>query len=207
MRIAIIGAGNVGKTLGRRWATAGHEVTFGVRDPNSEKSQELANSGTSVGSLAYAAAFGDVVVFATPWSATADAVRAAGDLSDKPVLDCTNPIRADFTGLEFGTDDSAGERMAAMIPGARVVKIFNTVGYNVMESPLFGDEPASMLYCGDDPSAKHIAAKLAADLGFEPVDAGPLVQSRSLEALAWLWISMAIKYGHGREIAFNLHRR
>lgn len=210
MNIAVIGAGNVGGTLGRRWAMAGHTVRFGVKDPESPDVADLVSAsggGASAHPVAEAAAFAEVVVFATPWAATAEAIQACGSLAGKVVLDCTNPISADFSGLEFGTSDSAGERVAAWAVGAKVVKIFNTVGFNIMKNPDFGGRAATMLYAGDDGEAKATAAGLAKDLGFDPVDAGPLVQARYLEALAWLWISMAMKFGHGRDIVFEVVKR
>jgi predicted dinucleotide-binding enzyme len=208
MRIGIIGAGSVGGTLGRGWAGAGHEVTFGVRDLASPKMAELAQ-GTSakVASVADAAAFGEVVVFATPWEATEDAVKSAGDLAGKIVFDCTNPLAPQLSGLTHGFDTSAGEQVASWAPGARVVKIFNTTGANNMANPDFHGIAATMFYCGDDAEAKSVASRLAADLGFDPVDAGNLEQARLLEPLALLWIRLAYVQKQGREIAFKLMKR
>ena len=87
------------------------------------------------------------------------------------------------------------------------MKVFNTTGANNMGNPRYPEGPATMLYCGDDASAKEAARRLAADLGFDPVDAGPLQQARLLEAFAMLWISLAYAQGLGREIAFRLMRR
>jgi len=203
MKIGIIGAGNVGKALGQRFAEAGHDVEFGLR----QGSEVAVPTGTSTGTVAEAAAYGEVVVVATPWAVAEQVVESAGDLNGKVLFDCMNSIRPDFSGLAFDLETSVGEQLALLAPGAKVVKIFNTVGYNIMLDPSFGGSKASMLYCGDDADAKAVGARLAADIGFDPVDAGPLIQARYLEALAWLWISMAIKYGHGREIAFELVKR
>ena len=115
MKIAVIGVGNVGGTLGPVWAKAGHEITYGVRDPGSEKVQTLLeNSGQNAraAGVAEAAAGADIVIFATPWSATQDAVRTAGTLEGKIVVDCTNPIAPDLKGLSIGTTTSAGEQVA-----------------------------------------------------------------------------------------------
>ena len=196
-RIAVLGGGNVGRTLGEGWAKAGHEVLYGSRHPEGDDQKTHAE----------ASAWANVVVLATPYSAIAETLTAAGDLTGKVLVDCTNPIAADFSGLSVGHTSSAGEEVAALAPGAHVVKAFNTVGFNVMADPLFGTEAASMLIAGDAPEAKATVATLAADLGFEAVDAGPLNQSRLLEPMAWLWITMALKYGHGREIAFRLLTR
>lgn len=210
MKIGIIGAGDVGGTLGRRWAGAGHEVRYGVRDPGAEKVTQLLASTGSNGSAADpagAASFGQVVVIATPWPATEEAIRSAGNLSGKTVIDCTNPIAPDFSGLSIGHTTSAGEAVQAWVPGAKVVKAFNTIGANIMENPEFSEGRATLVVCGDDGAAKEIVCRLGADLGFDALDAGPLSQARYTEAAAWLWISMALKHGYGREMAFRLMRR
>jgi predicted dinucleotide-binding enzyme len=210
MRIAVIGIGMVGGTLGRRWARERHEVMFGVREPSSEKvGQLLAESGENAraGTVAEAAAFGEVVVLATPWTGTQDVIHQAGGLSGKIVLDCTNPLKPDMSGLAVGCDTSAAEQIAAWAPGARVVKIFNTTGFKNMDDPKFGDDRVTMFYCGDDAESKKVAAGLAEDLGFEPVDAGPLSEARSLEPLALLWIHLAYVQKLGPGIAFKLMRR
>lgn len=208
MRIGVIGIGMVGGTLGRRWAKLGHEVMFGVREPSSEKvGTLLADSGENAraGTVAEAAAFGEVVVLATPWGGTEDAVRHAGDLTGKALLDCTNPLKPDMSGLEG--DPSGAEQVASWAPGAKVVKIFNTTGFQNMDNPRFGNDRATMFYCGDDAEAKKTAARLAEELGFEAVDAGPLAEARSLEHLALLWIHLAYVQKLGRGIAFKLMRR
>ena len=208
MRIGVIGIGMVGGTLGRRWAREGHEVLFGVREPSSEKvGRLLADSGENAraGTVAEAAASGEVVVLATPWGGTEDAVRHAGDLTGKVLLDCTNPLKPDLSGL--AGDPSGAEQVAAWAPGAKVVKIFNTTGFKNMDDPRFGDDQATMFYCGDDAEAKKVAATLAEGLGFEAVDAGPLAEARSLEYLALLWIDLAYVQKLGPGIAFKLMRR
>ncbi|HEY0784207.1 MAG TPA: NADPH-dependent F420 reductase [Thermoanaerobaculia bacterium] len=213
MKIGILGAGNVGGVLGRGWAGAGHEIRFGVRDAGDAKVKALVaaitgNGGrAAAGSVAEAATFGDVVVLTTPWDATEAAIQSAGGLHGKIVLDCTNPLKPDLSGLVFGADGSAGEQVAAWCPGAAVVKIFNTTGANNMADPAYSDGKATMLYCGDDAAAKATAHQLAADLGFDPVDAGPLTQSRLLERFALLWISLAYQQKLGRDFAFRLMQR
>lgn len=210
MQIGILGAGNVGGALGRGWVRRKHTVRFGVPDPVSDRVRTLVQEigeGASAGSVSDAAGSADVLVLATPWSAVRSALVEAGNLAGKTLLDCTNPISADFSGLELGHTYSGGEQVAEWAPGAHVVKIFNTTGFNVMADPAFPKGTPAMCFCGDDVRAKQTAAQLAADLGFDPVDAGPLAQARQLEAMAWLWITMALKYGQGRDIAFALLRR
>ncbi len=209
MRIAIVGAGNVGTTLGRGWLARGHGVVFGLRDLGAERQAKLrtaAGDGAQAADPAGAAAGAEVVVLATPWGAARAAIESCGDLAGKVLLDCTNPLRGDLGGLELGLTTSGGEQLAGWAPEARVVKIFNTTGIENMADPRYPEGPATMFLCGDDAGAKRTAAALAADLGFEPVDVGPLSRSRLLEPLALLWIRIAIDAG-SRDLAFRLVRR
>lgn len=208
MKIAIIGTGSVGSALGRGLAKAGHEVVFGVRDTGKPEVGKLVeDTGARAASVAAAASGAEVVVLAMPWGAAQDVIRTAGGLSGKIVLDCINPLNATFSGLDTGDARSAAEQVAAWAPGARVVKIFNSTGANNMANPVYGDDHVTMLYCGDDEGAKEVAARLAADLGFEPVDAGPLSAAYLLEHFAMLWIHLAYGKGMGRNFAFKLVRR
>jgi hypothetical protein len=210
MRIGIIGAGMVGGTLGTRWAKAGHEVVWGVRDPTATKVAALctaAGRGARAATVAEAAAVAEVVVLATPWRAVPEALASCGDLAGRVLLDTTNPLAPDLSGLAVPAGGSGAQEVARLAPGARVVKIFNSVGFNVMADPRFGDRAATMLYCGDDQAAKAVAATLAVDLGFEAVDAGPLAKAGLLEHAALLWIHLAMSQRLGREIAFVLMRR
>jgi predicted dinucleotide-binding enzyme len=210
MRIGIIGAGNVGGTLGRAWVKNGHDVVFGVPNPAAPRVRELLQSTggkARAGSVAEAAAHGAVVVLATPWPATEGAVRQAGDLGGKVILDCTNPLKEDLSGLAVGHTTSGAEQVAAWASSKRVVKVFNTTGYENMARPSYGGTPITMFFAGDDAEAKKVAAQLAREIGFDPVDAGPLANARLLEPLAFLWIYLAIKQGHGTGFAFKLVQR
>ena len=210
MRIGIIGAGNVGGTLGRAWAQNGQDIVFGVQNPTAPKVLALlADMGgrAKAGSVSEAAAHGDVVVFATPWAATEDAVEKAGDLAGKVVLDCTNPLKEDLSGLALGHSTSGGEQVAAWASGGRVVKIFNTTGFENMGNPSYNGTAITMFFAGDDAGAKAVAAQLAGEIGFDPVDAGPLANARLLEPLGLLWIHLAIRLGHGTGIAYRLVHR
>jgi predicted dinucleotide-binding enzyme len=180
-----------------------------VRDPNSAASRELlqkAGSGTAA-TMADAAKSADVLLVSTPWAATQQVIESLGDLSGKIVIDVTNPLLPDLSGLALGTTTSAAEQVAQWASGARVVKAFNTIGFNVMADPSFGGNRALLLYCGDDAAAKQTVKSLAAELGFDPQDAGLLRQARLLEPFAPLWISLAYGQGYGREFAFQLLRR
>jgi predicted dinucleotide-binding enzyme len=208
MKIAVIGMGNVGGALGRRWAEAGHQVTFGARNPGDPKTLSEAKAlGAAAAGVADAAAGAEVVVLAVPWQAVPSTLAAAGDLAGKVLLDCTNPLTPDLSGLEVGPTTSGGEQVAKAAPGAKVVKVFNTTGAGNMADPRYGATRLTMLYAGDDAAAKQATARLAADLGFEPVDAGPLTMARLLEPFALLWITLAIRQQFGVDFAFNLVRR
>jgi 8-hydroxy-5-deazaflavin:NADPH oxidoreductase len=207
MRIGIIGMGNVGSALGRHWTKVGHDVTFGVRDPGNVQKQAAAEDmNTSLGSV-HDAAQCEVILLAVHWSAIPDALKAAGDLNGKVLLDCTNPVNSDFTGLTMGHDTSAGEVIAKMEPRARVVKIFNTNGAKNMADTNYGPHRVTMFYAGNDAAANKIAAGLAADIGFEPIELGPLKSARLLEPLAMTWIILARHRGFGRDFAIDIVRR
>ncbi len=210
MKIAIIGAGNVGSTLGKAWAKTGHDIFFGVRHPKDDKTRQLVQSLGSkaqAGTVAEAAAFGEVVVLETPWPAAEAAIRAAGDLRGKTVIDCTNPLKPDVSGLEVGFTTSGAEQVAQWAKGAKVFKAFNTTGSNNMADPVIKGIRTVMLVCGDDEAAKPVVMQLASDIGFDAVDAGKLEQARLLEPWAMLWISLAFQGGMGRDFGFALLRR
>jgi NADPH-dependent F420 reductase len=210
MDIAIIGAGNVGGTLGRAWAGKGERIIFGVRDPNDATVRSLVGSsghGARATIVRDAVAASDIVVLAVPWEAVDSVLASAGDVRGKLLIDATNPLKRDLSGLAVGHTTSGAEEIARNAHGANVVKAFNTIGFMHMADPKFGAERASMFLCGDDAAAKKTVAELAAALGFEAVDAGPLRQARLLEPLAMLWISMALVYGAGPNIAFRLLRK
>lgn len=203
MRIAVIGAGNVGGTLGRRWATLGHTVAFGVRRP--------AKGQTTPSEAARGA---ELVLFAIPWNAVPEALAElgadGGALDGVVLVDATNPLGPGLKLLTGPQGESGGERLQALVPRARVVKAFNTTGYENMASPAYGGEPTAMFYAGDDSAAKETVRGLIVQLGFEPIDAGPLARSRELEHLAALWVALAMGVGTarlGRDIAFRLMRR
>lgn len=207
--IAVIGAGNVGGTLGRRWARAGHIVRFGVRDPGRTDLRHLlvqAGNGASAHPPAEAVTGADIVVLTTPWNAVASLLESLPPLDGTIVVDCTNPIGPGFR-LAHGTTTSGAEQIAAQAPGARIVKAFNTTGFETMADPAYPGGPLSMILCGDDRAACATVAALAADLGFDPVVSGPLHHARYLEPLAMLWIEMAIREGKGRDFGFRLITR
>ena len=212
MKLAIIGAGDVGGTLGAAWARkGGHDVFFGVTNPRSDKTQALLRAiggKARAGTAAEAAAFGDVIVLATPWPATEAAIRSMGNLKGRIVLDCTNPLAMgpDGLGLEIGHGISGGEKVQGWAAGASVFKTLNTTGFKNMAEPVFDGVKSVMFVAGDDAAAKPKVMALVGELGFETVDAGPLRVARLLEPHAMLWIHLAINHGFGRDWAFALVR-
>lgn len=211
MKIAIIGSGNVGSALGKRWAAAGHQVLFGSRDPQSEKLQTLVKTigpNAYAGSIHMVTVHADVIVLATPWGdATAEAIRSAGDLAGKILIDATNPLNPGLQGLALGLTTSGGEQVAAWAPGARVVKAFNTTGAGNMLDPNYNGQAVTMFICGDADEAKAVVAGLASEIGFDVVDIGLLSMARELEPLAMLWVRLAYVQGLGPNIAFKLLKR
>jgi len=210
LSIAVLGAGNVGSALARLWSAAGHNVTFGLPNPQSEKSQAaVAALAGQVQALSNkeAAAHAQVVALCVPWPAAQQAIRECGSLSVKILIDCVNPLKPDLQGLEIGTNTSAGEQVASWATGAKVVKAFNTIGAADFGNAQFGSQRADGFYCGDDAAAKTSVRELIEAAGLDPVDVGPLRNARSLEAMAMLWIDLAVNQRQGSGHAFKLLRR
>lgn len=203
MRIGILGTGNVGGTLGRGWAAAGHEVMFGSREPQGAKAQaavSAAGATASAGTSQQAVSFGEVIAIALPWSAVEGVLSGITGWTGKVVIDAVNRFGPSASGRSVAQD------IAALAEGAHVVKAFNATGNNVMGNPHFGGQRADLFIAGDDAGAKTTVKALGETLGFEVVDVGPLANARLLESLAELWVSLA-RGGFGREIAFKLLRR
>jgi len=196
MKIAMIGAGNVGRALGAAWLRAGHQVTFGVREPGAKSSVP----GAGASGVKTAIEQAEVIVLAVPYGAAAETVQLVQDWKGKVLIDCTNPLGPGLT-LAVGFNSSGGEQIASQAKGARVVKAFNTTGFNNMENPKYGGKGVTMFYATDDKSAATIAEQLIRDVGFEPEFAGALKQARYLEPLAALWISLTPRLGRDFAIA------
>jgi hypothetical protein len=210
MNIGIIGSGRMGSGLGSIWAEKGHNVFFSF-SRSREKLEGLAASVPNArsGTPAEAVEASEIILFSFPWISREDALKAAGPISGKIVIDCTNPLTRDFDGLAVGCTTSGGEELARMVPGARVVKAFNTVFAEVYHTPsrLYGSRRATMFYCGDDREAKADVSKLIQHVGFEPIDAGPLSTARYLEPMAMLMMQLGYGQNMGTNIALNLIRR
>lgn len=211
MKIAVVGYGNVGRTLGLGWAARGHEVVFGVRDPAKTEVEEFrrAQPEAVVKPLFAATTEAEVVCLAVPYVAALAFGEATGDLGGRIVVDCTNPIGPDLS-LTVGRDTSGAEEIARAMNGARMVKAFNTTGWENMADSSYpggaGVRPV-MPVCGDDADANRVVCGLAEDLGFEAWDWGPLSGARYLEPLAMLWIIPARIQRQGPDFAFALLRR
>src|SRR5438270_13589774 len=206
MNITFCGSGNVGRALAGCWKKAGHTVTFAARDLNGAKAAELKQDGYAVAPQAEAARNAHVIVLATPWDATAATIKALGSLAGKIVVDATNPLTAKLE-LALGFSDSAGETVARLASRATVVKAFNTTGANNMADSRYPGGKLMMPVASDDAAAKQTVMTLASELGFEPIDAGPLAMSRHLEPLAMFWIKLAYAQGMGREFGFAVLKR
>jgi predicted dinucleotide-binding enzyme len=206
MRIAIVGAGNVGWALGNGWRKAGHEVSYALRETTGKSADKAKGAGFAILAMAEAAATSEVIVLATPWAGATDAVKALGDLSGKVLVDAMNPLTPALE-LALGFTDSAAESVARLAPGAHVVKAFNTTGAENMAGAHDFKVKPMMPVASDDAEAKAKVLKLAADLGFEAVDAGPLRSARLLEPMALFWIKQAYVQKYGRDFAFAVTRR
>jgi len=208
MKIGIFGAGDVGGTLGKRWRQKGHEIMFGIRNLQSRNIQKLIqmDENFKVGDIREASAFGDVIVFAIPWTAVEETILSAGNLSGKILIDPTNPLTQDLKRLALD-DISVAEKIAKLANTTAVVKAFNAIGARTLNNPIFDSERADLFICGDDIHAKRVVEELATDIGFDVVDVGPLVNARMLEQLALLWIELASRQQMGPNIAFKLLRR
>ena len=201
MHIAIIGAGSVGATLGQAWLQHGEDVIWGLRNPADPKYAALPKQ--RVKAPAESVKDAEIVVIATPWSATQAAVKGLGGLVGKIVIDCTNPLGMGPDGLQLvlGFDTSAGEQVASWAPGAFVFKTLKTTGAGNMARAAEYPVKPFMPVAGDDAAKKAVVMELVAALGFEP-DAGPLKNARLLEPFAMVWIDQAMKRGRGRDFAF-----
>jgi len=189
LRVAIIGTGNMGSGLARRSVRAGHEVVIGSRDP--ERAASLgAAVGARGGDYASAAAEGDVVILAVPWWSIDSVLPLLGDLSGKILIDATNPVMDETGALQQLRGSSGAEEIAREAPRARIVKCFNHIVADVIHLDRSMQQRVTAFLCGDDADAKQIVARLAVDLGYDPVDVGALSCARLLEPMAALLLGL-----------------
>jgi len=203
MNITLIGAGNMGIAFSKRLAAAGHTVRVTSRDL--AKAQSLASAYPNVTAAAPADALGNsqVVIVATSYPDAVSALQAMGPLNDRIVVDITNPLTADYMGLTLGFETSAAEEIQKALPGALVVKAFNTVLAQVLaEGPAFANsQTVPVFFAGDDERAKQTVRALVESIGFKAIDAGGLKNARYLEPMAGLNIYFAYGAGQGTQIA------
>jgi len=210
MRIGILGSGLMGGKLGTLFARAGHEVVFSY-SRSQQKLKKLAKGAgknASAGTPAEAAKEADAVLLAVHWSRVDDVLKQAGDLANKVIITCSLPMSADDKGLVIAHTSSGAEELANKVPGGRVVSAFGTVPsevlFGVYEARRRKASRPSLVYCGDDSDAKEVAVKLIRDVGFEPVDAGPLRIARYIEPFTLLVAQLAYEGEGGPELAYRL---
>jgi predicted dinucleotide-binding enzyme len=213
LKIGILGTGDVGRALGNGFVSLGCQVMMGSREAGNEKSAawakaagELAQSGT----FEQAAQFADIVVLATLWSGTENALRlaGAGNLAGKILIDTTNPLSFGPQGpsLAVGHTDSAGEQVQRWAPQAKVVKAWNIVGNPHMYQPNFPGGPPDMFIAGNDAEAKQRVGEILTAFGWHNIDLGSIEMSRYLEPLAMVWIMTYFRTQNGNH-AFKLLRK
>jgi len=215
MTVGILGTGDVGRALGTGFVRYGHEVVLGGRDAANAKAVSWAGAvgpGAKPGTFADAAAFGEVLVLATRWTGTKNALDLAGGAeacAGKVVIDVTNPLDTSQgmpPRLALGHTDSGGEQVQRWLPGARVVKAFNVVGNRHMVDPQFPGGPPDMFICGDDEEAKRVVAGICGAFGWPVTDIGGIDGARVLEPLCILWVIYGMKTG-GWDHALKMIRK
>jgi predicted dinucleotide-binding enzyme len=211
MRIGILGTGDVGRALGLGFLGRGDTVMLGTRNPQREEIRAWVggHDRAFAGTFAEAAAFGEIGVLALLGSAVEATLTGIGPepFNGKVLLDATNPLDHATTPptLFVGTTDSLGERVQRLLPLARVVKAYNSIGHALMIHPQLPGGPPDMFIAGDDVSAKETVAMICADFGWGVVDTGGILAARYLEPLAMVWVSAGVSSGRW-DIAFRLLR-
>ena len=212
MKIGILGSGLMGGKLGTLLARAGHQVVFSYARSEA-KLQRLARAAKGkarAGTPREAAHDADALLLAVHWSRVDDVLIQAGDLAGKVVVSCSLPMNDDDSALVVAHTSSGAEQLAKRIAGARFVSAFNTapseVLFAVYAAKRKGRAP-SLVYCGDDAKAKRVAARLIRDLGFEPIDGGPLRIARYTEPFALLVAQLAYEGRRGPQLAYRFDWR
>ncbi|MFC5406046.1 NADPH-dependent F420 reductase [Cohnella soli] len=199
MKIASIGSGNMGGTLGKRWADRGHQVMFGTRDPHSERMKlllESAGANAQAGTIREAVAFGEVILLAVLPDAVESVLAEAGDLHGKILINCTNR----FDGV------SADEEVRRLAQNARVVRAFHSLPWEALANPRYDAGNATAFFSGDDPEALAAVANLASDIGLDPVDVGSSDAMAKVDmAIGTMWSVLAPKFG--RDYSLSVLRR
>jgi predicted dinucleotide-binding enzyme len=197
MKITVLGIGNIGGTLGKKWTAAGHEVLFGVRDVTAVKVQTLTTeTNTTAAPIPEAIAQGEVIVFAIPGTAVPDIISAnQAALNGKIIIDATNNIRdAVMHSLPLFADN---------LPQAHLFRVFNSLGWENFAEPTIGGQQGDHFYCGDSGEAQTAVHTLIADIGLRPIYIGGNEQAAILDNLTRLWFILAVGQGNGRHLAFK----
>jgi hypothetical protein len=208
MRIGVLGAGLMGGKLGTVLAQAGHEVTFSYARSQHKLRQlaQEAHPSAHAGTPREAAQAADAILLGVHWSRLDDVLHQAGDLSGKVLITCSLPMNEDNSALVIAHTSSGAESLAQRLPKARVVAAFNTVPsevlFDVFKRRRQPVRP-SLIYCGDEPGAKALTAGLVGDVGFDPIDAGPLRMARYCEPFALLVGQLAYEGGKGAELSYR----
>jgi len=203
MRIGIIGAGNMGSAFAKRLSRSNHEVFIGSRDiEDAKKVASAVGGGVRAVPQQELAKNADLLIAATPFPQQADAIRASGPIDGKTVVEISNPLKPDMSGLAVGHTTSAAEDVAKALSNTKVVKAFNTVFAQVLGAPAASSgAKVQVFYAGDDAGAKGSVRSLIESMGFEPVDAGPLTNARLLEPLGMFNIYLGYVAKLGTDIA------
>ena len=190
MKIAVIGKGHVGTALATGLKRKGHEIRFGHRDPKEP--------------VLDAAKWSEVIILAVPYRTVKDVARVLGSAVDgKVVVDVTNVLGPDME-LAVGFSTSGAEELQKLMPRAHVIKAFNTVFAANQSTGKVGKEQLSAFVAGDDAKAKQTVMRLAADIGFDPVDAGPLKSARYLEPMGKLMIQLGNTLNVGTNLGYKI---
>ena len=196
MKVGVIGSGSVGQTLAAGFLKHGHQVTLGTRNPKDARvlAWQVKTPGALLGTFAETAAFGELLVLAVLGGAVEEVIRQArpDNFRGKTVIDTNNPIAKTppIDGvLQFttGPNESLAEKIAALLPGANVIKAFNSVGSARMVNPHYEQGKPTMFLCGNDDGAKAQVSEIIRQFGWEPFDCGTLVAARAIEPLCMLW--------------------
>ena len=203
LRIAVLGAGNIGGTLGRKWALAGHKISFAVNNPDSGRAQALRTElGTKVtiGSVVDALANSDVVVMALPGKAMDETItKHTAQLDGKIIIDTANRMG--------GGPMNSFATFQTHTPHARVFRAFNTLGWENFADPVFDGIQADLFYCGPDGDAREVVEQLIEDVGMRPMRLGDVDQVGLVDSVASLWFALALGQGKGRQLAFKVLSR